>query len=268
MHIPDRIFRAQADDIPGCRPEPSALEADRADRIVRIARTLICAHGREAISLRSIAVAARLSPRMLQRHFTDMEALIGEILTRHLQALAAALNRAPAGGAAKRAAYVTATRSGFGTFSAIHDLFIRHRGALPPDIAEPLDHFRRSLGITLAGSQGDVALTLLDTLSIDLPQIEFLLERLAEPPAATPTFTKAPTQIQEKPESSQTPASKPQGALEQHFEDTLFRTLESQLQEEKANVLRWRKHPRTGGFLATSARERALCTTAEARAGP
>ena len=270
MHIPPRILRAEAEDLPGGRPEPSARDADKVDRIVQTARKLICTHGREAITLRNLAAALRLTPQMIQRHFTDMEALLGEILSRHLQALVAALNKIPSDGPnhlrAKRAAYAAATRTGFGTFSAVHDLFIRHRGALPPDIADPLDHFRRSVGILLAGEQADIALSLLDNFSLDLPQIEAVLERLAQP-IAQPLAASA---IPAKPVA---PANRTHelAATQPALDDKQFRTLKVEMRREaKANVLAWRTRALPANLhpVLASTREQVLSTATQARAGP
>ena len=253
MPIPNRILRAAIDDLPGRRPEPSARETDRADRIVEAARLLICTHGRDSLTLRSIAAAMRLTHAMVQRHFADMESLIGEILTRHLQALAAVLNRIPAGApaehAARRAAYIAATRTGFGAFTPLHDLFVRHRGALPPDLADPLDQFRHSLGILLAGDQADAALSLLDTPSLDPAKIEALLDRLARPEAPVPAVPARPP-------------ARLAAVTQPTIEDTLVRAPEARLREEsKANIPAWRRKP-------PSRRQQALCSTTQARAGP
>ena len=174
------------DDLPGARPRFSSRELDREARIIAAATSTLARFGRANVTFNTFALGLRLSPATIRCHFPDLDTLLAEILYRHLAAIAAAMGEAPAGDdlqAARRAAYVSATRSGFNAPLDAHLLLVRERYSLPADLAEPVEHLREQIGFMLAGAHGDTALSLLDTPDLLLPQIETMLAALMAPPA-------------------------------------------------------------------------------------
>ena len=197
MHPPLRILRASVDDTPGRQPQLSPQEIDRQDRIVEAAGRLLCQFGREGMTLRMIAASLRLTPAMVERHFLDFDSLMGEVFTRHLQSLLAAMEKIPPAAsdkqAARRAVYAARTRNGFGAHTAMHALFIRQRGSLPDDISQPLDQLRLAVGAVLSREHGDAVLNLLDSLTLDLPKIEAFIRLLEGPASVAPDVAPAYT---------------------------------------------------------------------------
>jgi AcrR family transcriptional regulator len=207
MHIPHRILRAEIDDMPGERNRRSARDYAQEDRILGAAQRLISRHGREAVSLTGLADALRMSRTTLRRHFCDIESIVAEILVRHLRAISTALGKipfdAPNARAARRAAYLAYTRTPFNAPIEAHVLLIRDRHGLPPDLAEPIENIRASIGDLLAGADAAIALNLLDMTELQGKQIETMLASLnqeaapqleqpaqkAEPPSEKPRFT-------------------------------------------------------------------------------
>jgi len=198
MPIPTRLLRAQADDLPGARPRLSTKDVEQQDRILATATSLFARFGRVGINLTSFACALRMSPLTIKRHFPDLDSILAEILRRHLQTIAAALGEVPFGAtnrpAARRAAYVAHTRTGFNATTEAHLLLLRDRHALPPDLAEPIEQLRLLLGDMLDPANPTVVLTLLDTPELQPAQIETMLAALAikTEPASTPPPKEAP----------------------------------------------------------------------------
>ena len=199
MNIPQRIFRFEVDDLPGERDHRTTRDYACQDRILRAAQHLIARHGRISLTLTDLAVALRMSRATLRRHYCDLDSILSEILSRHLQAIATALGKvpfdAPDAPAARRAAYLAYTRTPFNAPTEAHLLLIRDRHALPPDLAGPIEDIRQSVGLILAGFDGTVALTLLDTMELQAPQIETILASLqlaAAPQPERPPQTQAP----------------------------------------------------------------------------
>ena len=200
MQLPLRILRAAIDDLPGRQPQLSPLEADRRDRMVEAAGALLCQHGRESLTLRMIAACLRFTPATVERHFPDFPSLIGEVFTRHLQSIFTAMQKIPADAAdrqaARRVIYLNATRSAFGTYTRMHQLYVRERGALPDDIGQPLDQLRLAIGALVSREHGEAVLDLLDILALDPAKIEAfigLLESDASAiPEAAPAYSEEP----------------------------------------------------------------------------
>jgi AcrR family transcriptional regulator len=190
MHLPARLIRAHADDTPGHRPALSPREQDRRDRILANALTLMAQYGRHSLTMAAFATGLRLSPAMVRRHFPDLDNLFAEILRAHLHAIAGAIGAIPPDTpnpqAARRAAYIAATRTASGNLTAAHLLLVRDRHLLPPDEAHSIEHMRGLLAETLAGPGGHAALVLLDAPDFQAPQIEAMLEAAAAHPATAP----------------------------------------------------------------------------------
>ena len=189
-----RQLRAEADDLPGNRPHFSARELDRRDRIVATATALMARHGRAALNLASFALAIRMSRHAIQRHFIGLDCILAEIIHRHLQSVARAIGEvphtAPDPAAARRAAYVAATRTPWGAPTPSQSLLLQNRLSLPPDLADPIDQTRLALAAALTppGTDPETTLTLLDNPHLSPTQIEAMLAALAPPaPAALPS---------------------------------------------------------------------------------
>jgi AcrR family transcriptional regulator len=203
MPIPARILRAFVDDLPGARHRPSQKELEREDRLIAAATTLMARFGAGRLTMSAFALATRMSVATIRRSFPDMESLLAEILFRHLRAITQAIGDATrADGAstmhpmaARRAAYIAATRTPFNAPTEAHLLLVRERHILPEDLSGTVEQLRLGIGDMIAGNHGEIALSLLDTPYLLAPQIEAMLATLetlpAEQPAATPA--KAPT---------------------------------------------------------------------------
>ena len=199
MHTPIRILRAECDEIPGQRPEPDHREEEKRHRILDGAQRLMARHGSAAIRLTHFALAMRMAPQTLRRHFVDMDSVLAEILHRHLQtivrAMAGVAPNDPNRDRARRAIYLAATRTAFGAPNEAHLLLIRERHLLPPDLLEPLEAHRLSIGDILAGAHAAAALALLDTPELDATDIETALAAITQPrkaPPARPPQNAAP----------------------------------------------------------------------------
>ncbi len=191
MPTPIRILRAHADDLPNARPMLSARELDREDRILDTARALIFRFGRVNLTFNALAVAMRLAPATIRRHFPDLDSILSEIILRHLRAIACALGEVPRDHpnrqAAARAAYITFTRNGMGCApTEAHTLLIRERHTLPPDLLEHIEQLRDLIGTSFAKDHIETTLGLLDNCFLQPSQIEAMLATLQNPSAALP----------------------------------------------------------------------------------
>jgi AcrR family transcriptional regulator len=195
MHTPIRILRDDIEDIPGTCRVLSARELDRQDLIRAAATRVLAAHGRLAITIAGVAGALCLSAGTVKRLFPDMDALLIDILRRHLRAISAAIATIdrddPHCFARRRAAYIAFTRTPMGNPTEAHLLLLRDRHSLPPGALEGLEAFRRGIGECLAGAQGAIALNLLDMPELMPAEIEACLASLmavaASPPAPAPS---------------------------------------------------------------------------------
>ena len=117
MNPPARICRAIVQDIIG-RPVLTGRQRDREDKILIAGEKLMARFGRHGITFALVAASVSISRATLFFHFTDLDALLGEILRRHLRALATALGEVPRETPNRqpvlRATYLHATRGPFG----------------------------------------------------------------------------------------------------------------------------------------------------------
>jgi AcrR family transcriptional regulator len=198
MHTtPARILRTYADSQPNARRYQPAKEREMEDHILRAARPVLARNGRIYTSIAGLAFAIRVSPATLRRHFPDLDALLGELLHRHLRAISDELGKIPQGTlnchAARRAAYLAVTRTPYGGPTDAHILLLRDRHALPPDLAESIEAMRQSIGDLLAYPNGPLALAMLDTPCTDPTQIETMFAALT--PASAPKEEPAPAPL-------------------------------------------------------------------------
>ena len=183
MNAPLRMLRAEARDLLGDRPILTAREEKRERDIIDIAERLMCSHGPAAVTMKILCSSLDMTAAAMQRHFADREELFGRILMRHLQALFDAISKIPAEtpdrNAAQRAAYCAYTRTGWGSHTDIHHLLLNYAASLPPDMAQPVERWRRMITGTLVGAEApSAAMALLDSPDLEPPEIEALLVAL------------------------------------------------------------------------------------------
>ena len=207
MQTNPRTLRAEADAFDRQLRFPTERDRQQREHILTVAQALLARHGRHTISFTTLAAALRMAPATLRRHFIDLDALLGDILGRHLLALAAALGEIPFDhpdrARQKRAAYFTYTRGAFGGLTEAHLLYTRDRHLLPDDILTSLELTRDGLGDLLAGPNAREALLLLDTPYIPLANIEAMLAALPQEP-----ITETITETTAEPATG-TPTAKP-----------------------------------------------------------
>ena len=166
--------------------------------ILTTAAHLIVRFGAPAISFTNLAVAIKIAPTTMRRHFPDFHALLGEIMRRHLKTISAALGAVPRDvpdrRRQQRAAYIEATRF-LGAPTAAHLILVTYRAILPEDERESVNGIRDQLAMALGGDNGELALHLLDCPCCDLDQIERML--------ATATGAPETAALSARPEASQ-----------------------------------------------------------------
>jgi len=184
---PDRILRAKAQSRDPSHFALTERQRQRHERVVAISQYLVAEEGRHNINFRSLARALRMTAATLQFHFADMEALLAEILRRHLRLLSAALGAYeptdPNRHQKRRAAYLAYTRTPLGGLTEAHLLLVRDRHTLPDDERTSIDMMRQGLGELLGGNFWEETLFLLDDPFLDEAAIE---ARLAAPPLQAP----------------------------------------------------------------------------------
>ena len=156
-----RVCRAMVEHLLGA-PVLTERQQRREARILAAAQHLLVHFGSGCISFRALATALRISTATLAWHYTDMDALLGEILRRHLRLITEALAAVPRTAANRqpllRQAYLRATRSAGGGLHEAHILLTRDRHLLPEDERGPIEHTLRAIGQALAGASGPEAL--------------------------------------------------------------------------------------------------------------
>ena len=195
-----RHIRTLLDDLSPPRHR-TTRELDQEARIIAAATAAFARFGRSHITLANFAAGLRLSPATIRRLFPDLHTLLAEILRRHLLAIATAIGEANpnplAPHAARQAAYIAATRNGFGAPTAPHILLLRDRHTLPEDLAEPIEQLRLQIGALLAGPRADLALAILDEPTCPEPEALTLLATLS--PTSHLTVTPSPPATQSHP---------------------------------------------------------------------
>jgi AcrR family transcriptional regulator len=191
MHISARIIRAEAEAL-GCLPKfLTDRERERRDNILRLGRAVLAKHGRDRVRFIDIAVGLNLTRAAVRRHFVDLDALLGDILRRHLRALIAELAKiaqnAPDRDRKRRAAYIAATRTPMGGLTPDHLLLVRDLKLLPEDERIPIELLRDEIGKIVAGDRFEAALELLDLPYLDANDVEAKLGRPTAPVLVQPT---------------------------------------------------------------------------------
>jgi hypothetical protein len=94
MNTPSRILRATVENRHK-RPAPTIRELEREDRFIAGAQTAFAEHGRHKVTLTSMATRPAHLRAMLRHCFCDLDALLAEILHRHLTSLARPSAKSP-----------------------------------------------------------------------------------------------------------------------------------------------------------------------------
>jgi len=199
------------------RPPLTDKQREREERIIFAAQTLMATFGGDTLTIGKLALALRMTPATIRRHFIDIDSILAEILLRHLIAVSRAIGQVPVEAANRqalqRAAYLEATRTPWGGLTEPHLLLIRARHTLPDDLAKPIEGMRQIIGEGLGGAHAETALTLLDAPHLQAPQIEAMLATLTG--AGNPTAAPAP-----KPARPQAPPPAPAPAPHKpHYRD-------------------------------------------------
>ena len=202
MRTPDRILRADAEDLERDPPALTPRQQEQYTRILTLSEGILARRGIHTMTVSGLAQALCIGAGTLRRHFADLDILLATLIGRHMRNLARAIREVPRDAADRpqktRAAYLAYTRPDLGGFIDAHLLLVRDRHLLPEDLLTPLEAIRRDIGNTVAPGHAEEALGLLDMRCLDAPRIE----------AALATITAAT----EQPKPAQ-PAPKPATAL-------------------------------------------------------
>jgi AcrR family transcriptional regulator len=216
MQTSHRLLRADAERFDRNPPPLSAKERERHDRILEVGRSILAHRGRHAVSLVGLAVALRMAPPTLRRHFPDLDALLCEILRTHLREIAVEIGKiphtAPDRNQQRRAAYLAFTRTALGGFTEAHRLLVRDRHTLPDDLLAAIEETRIALGFNLAGNMAHEALSHLDNPFLTPARIEAILALPEEAEIIPPHHVTAETQPAAAPEPAPPPAFNDWGA--------------------------------------------------------
>ena len=196
MHIPARILRKHAMDVVPSLRNQTEREVQREETILKAAACLIARFGAAAISFTNLATAIKISPATMRKHFTDLDALIGEMMRRHLSAISQAIGAVPRDAPDRqrkqRVAYIEATRC-LGAPTQAHLILITYRTILAEDERISVEEIRNVIGDTLGRENPEGTLHLLDSPCFDIDQIEAMLtaastarRQFAPPRTATP----------------------------------------------------------------------------------
>jgi AcrR family transcriptional regulator len=190
MRTPDRLLRADAEDLERDPPELTPREQEQYTRILTLSEGIMARRGIHTMTLTGLAHALSMGAATLRRHFSDLDALLATLLCRHLRKLACAINKIPHDAADRpqkmRAAYLAYTRNELGTCTDAHLLLVRDRHLLPEDLLTNIEATRRDLGQILAHGHAEAVFALLDTPSLDAPCIEAALAGIAAAVAQRP----------------------------------------------------------------------------------
>lgn len=197
MDIPLRVIRSAMEAVGRNSPDIvfSVRDWRCRENILVTGEHILARFGHGKISFRAFAGGMRLSRSTLERHFVDLNALLGEILLSHLRKIAAAIGNVPRGTPdrrkAQRAVYLNAARDADGEFTDAHLLLIRDRAKLPPDLLDMVDGMYHGIAIMLADTETAVdTMEILDSPGLTRDEIELLLS--GDLPAEQPARTKTP----------------------------------------------------------------------------
>ncbi len=174
-----RALRDRIDAIPGNHPSLTAREQDRQEQIVTAGRTLFAEFGASSFTLSAFALALRMSPAIIRRHFIDLDSLLVHILNRHLLTLSTVMGTLPRSAndrhAARRRAYLAHTRTPLGGLTEAHLILVRDRHLLPQTDRDRIETIRANLANLMAADHAGTVMELLDMPTMDLADIDAVL---------------------------------------------------------------------------------------------
>jgi AcrR family transcriptional regulator len=195
MTTPIRILRAKAQARNPAHFALTERQRVRQEAILDIAKHLIADEGLANVTFAGLARALRLSVTTLIFHFVDLEALLGELIRRHLRALSAELGKISADDPhrhqKRRAAYLAYTRTPMGGLTEAHLLLVRDRHTLPPDERDGIELIRYGIGELITEGSVEDAFLFLDAPLLAAARIEsYIAGRAPAPPPQpdAPTF--------------------------------------------------------------------------------
>ena len=215
-----RQVRATASNYGRLVPPLTWRERERFEEILVESPGVLVEHPRQTLTFNIIAGTLRTTPVTLRRYFPDLDALIGEILHKHLRLIAEAFGEVPHGPDRARLCrlrYYNLTHTPMGAPNPQQLIMIRELYALPEDLRGPLAAMRHSLGVTMAGDLAEELLHFFENPCFTLADIEALLPpleaaRAAEfqalhlpPPATAPQNVAPPPAPEPEPESAADP---------------------------------------------------------------
>jgi AcrR family transcriptional regulator len=200
MRTPDRILRADAEDLEREPPALTQREQEQYTRILAIAEGIMARRGTHTMTASGLAQALHMGAATLRRHFADLDVLLATLVSRHLRKIGRALREVPQEAPDRpqklRAAYLAYTRTNPGSLTDAHLLLVRDRHLLPEDLLTHIEVIRRGLGDTLAPGHAEAALGLLDLPCLDAPRIEAAFAAVTaaaeQPKPASPAPIAAP----------------------------------------------------------------------------
>jgi AcrR family transcriptional regulator len=219
----------------------SEKQQEREQKILAKAQIIMATHSRGALTIGKLAIALRMAPSTIRFHFADSDAILGEILLRHLTDIAKVLGKippeAPNRKAAARTAYIEATRTGWGGLTEPHLLLVRERHTLPEDLARPVEDLRQLIGELLAGDQGGRALHMLDEPDMQVAHVEAALAvDDPKPPPAKPAEPQPQAKAQAQSQAQAGPQPTPKPVHKPHYRDWKAARLQKKLLARKARA--------------------------------
>jgi AcrR family transcriptional regulator len=179
MPTSPRLLRAAAHAHDPAAYALTEKQRAREHRIRASAQHLFARFGTFHVTFRDLAIALRMGTATLRFHFVDIDALLANLLHRHLKALQVALARIPADSPnpqqARRQAYRAFITTPSGALTEAHTLLLRDRHLLPADERDAIEQTRAAIAATLAGPLADEAISLLDLPTLGLARIEAYL---------------------------------------------------------------------------------------------
>ncbi len=198
MPISLRILRNLADQA-APRPPLTRPQQEREARILHVGEALLARFGRHGITFALMATALRIGTAALRWHYADLDALLADILRRHLQSITASLDAVPASTPnhpqALRAAYLAATRNPDGSLTSAHLLLTRDRHLLPQDELDPIEAIRHAIARRLAANAPADTIDIADSPWIDAARLEAVLTTVAALPPAIRGTSRPPPNL-------------------------------------------------------------------------
>ena len=180
MPTPTRILRTLAEELDPTMRDRTVREERQFERIMKVAPTLLTFWHTDRISFTALAVAMKMAPATLRRHFVDIPALLGHLIREHLREINTALAQIPHGAPdrarRRRAAYLEFTRKPLGAYTEIHLLMLNNLPTLPDDLRLPLLEHQRAVATGLGpAGQEEFVLSMLDNPFITPTRLEAIL---------------------------------------------------------------------------------------------